>query len=218
MLNMTVIGAGAAGNKAVAELIAAGYPAENCAMINSTNKDVPEEYKQKTILFGTNRMGGCGKERSIGKKMLLEDLSQGQLDLDSYVPTNNAHAVVIVGSCEGGSGSASIPILAKYYKEVYELPVILVLFFGFKDDVRGIQNTIEIVQELSEDYTIIGIDNNKFMSSVNNNRFKAEKAANKKFSEIMKILIGCIIIPGEQVIDDTDLFKIVTTPGYMVAD
>ena len=217
MLKFSIIGAGAAGNKALAGLIESGYPEEYCCFLNSTKKDIPEKYQETALIFGKG-LGGCGKERSLGKSMLLEDLQKETINLDTCIPINDSNAIIIVGSCEGGSGSASIPILAKYYNEVYDKPVVVVLFFGFRDDVRGIQNTIEIVQELSEDYTVIGIDNSKFLNLTNMNRFKAEKAANKKFNEIVKLLMGGDILPGEQIIDDTDLFKIISTPGYMVCD
>lgn len=219
MLNFKIVGCGAAGNKALANLLSIGYPSELCYFVNSTAVDIPKEYKNQSIIFGAshNRLGGCGKERNIGKKMLLEDLRNNSTIIDSIVD-GNEQAIVLVGSTEGGSGSASIPILAKYFNEVYKKPVIIVLFFGFKDDIRGLQNSIEICQELSEDYTVVGIDNSSFLSEVNGNRFKAESMANDKFSLIIRILTGSLIKDGLQMIDDTDLFKIVTTPGYLIAD
>ena len=217
MLNFKVIGCGAAGNKAVANLIKLGFTKENCFFVNSTKVDIPEE-AENLILFGTstNRLGGCGKERSIGKRLLLEDMRVDAGEFDSIVGREDA--IILVGSTEGGSGSSSIPILAKYFHEVYHKPIICVLFFGFKDDIRGLQNTVEICQELSEEYTIIGIDNASFLDENSGNRFKAEKAANDKFALVVKILMGATIKYGEQVIDDTDLFKIITTTGYLIAD
>ena len=217
MLKFKIVGCGAAGNKAVANLIKLGFPKESCFFVNSTKVDIPAEC-ENPIIFGltANRLGGCGKERSIGKQMLLEDMRTDASIIDNIVGIEDA--IVLVGSTEGGSGSASIPILAKYFHEVYNKPVICCLFFGFKDDIRGLQNTIEICQEMSEEYTIIGIDNAAFLDESSGNRFKAEKSANDKFALIVKILMGATINYGEQVIDDTDLFKIVTTPGYLIAD
>ena len=78
MLSFSVIGCGAAGNKAVIGLMNIGYNPDKCFMINSTTKDIPREYKKKVILFGIsqNRLGGCGKERSLGRSMLLDDLKK----------------------------------------------------------------------------------------------------------------------------------------------
>lgn len=216
MLNFKVIGCGAAGNKAAIELIESGFDSEQVILINSTYKDVPEEYRNKTIIFG-NGLGGCGKERSLGKKMLYADMMNNKISPEEMIASRDK-GVVLVGSTEGGSGSSAIPILAKYFKEVVGLNVICVLFFGFQDDTRGLQNSIELAQELSEDYTIVAISNAKFLKDANNNRFKAEALANKKFIDVINILNGSVIKPGVQVIDDTDLYKIIYTPGYLIAD
>ena len=217
MLSFTVIGCGAAGNKAVIDLMGIGYNPKKCFLVNSTKKDIPEEYRDETIIFGasSNRLGGCGKERSIGREMLLNDLKSGAIDLDRLVDPND-QAIVLVGSTEGGSGSSSIPILAKYFKQVHGKNVICIFFFGFNDDVRGMQNSIELCKELSTEYTVIGISNEKFLQ--NGNKFMAERCANELFVDIIKILTGATIVPGPQMIDDTDLYKVVTTPGYMIAN
>ena len=217
MLSFSVIGCGAAGNKAVIDLMKIGYNPKKCYLVNSTKKDIPVEYHDETIIFGasSNRLGGCGKERSIGREMLLADLKAGVIDLDRLVDPND-QAIVLVGSTEGGSGSSSIPILAKYFKQVHGKNVICIFFFGFNDDVRGMQNSIELCKELSTEYTVIGISNEKFL--LNGNKFMAEKCANELFVDIIKILTGAIIVPGSQMIDDTDLYKVVTTPGYMIAN
>lgn len=216
MLNFKVIGCGAAGNKAVIDLAESGYDINQVILINSTPRDVPAEYREKTIIFGKG-LGGCGKERSLGKKMLLEDLSKDKIVPDEMVSSRDK-GVILVGSTEGGSGSSAIPILAKYFREVVGVNVICVLFFGFQDDTRGLQNSIELSQELSNDYGIIMISNAKFLRDANQNRYKAEKLANKKFIDIINILRGTTIKQGVQVIDDTDLYKIIYTPGYMMAD
>ena len=182
MLNFKVIGCGAAGNKAAIELIESGFDSEQVILINSTYKDVPEEYRNKTIIFG-NGLGGCGKERSLGKKMLYADMMNNKISPEEMIASRDK-GVVLVGSTEGGSGSSAIPILAKYFKEVVGLNVICVLFFGFQDDTRGLQNSIELAQELSEDYTIVAISNAKFLKDANNNRFKAEALANKNLLKL----------------------------------
>ena len=219
MLSFSIIGCGAAGNKAVIDLLDMGYDPDKCYMLNSTNKDLPDEYKNNVIVFGksSNGLGGCGKERSIGREMLLTDLKNGSIDLDRMVDSKD-QAIVLVGSTEGGSGSSSLPILAKYFKQVHNKNVICVFFFGFNDDVRGMQNSIELCQELSEEYTVIAISNEKFLNECDGNKFKAERKANALFCDIIKVLTGLMIKPGTQMIDDTDLYKVVTTPGYMIAN
>lgn len=217
MLNLKVIGAGAAGNKAAIDLVAAGFDAKNVTLINSTLKDIPSDFKNSAILFGQNSdsLGGCGKEREIGKKLFITDFKLGTVSLDN-IADPNTNAIVIVSSTEGGSGSAATPIIAKYISNCLAIPVIVVLFFGFNSDVRGMQNSIEICQELPEDATIIGICNSKYLAEAGNNKIKAEKLANQEFVNIVRILGGYDVVESSQNIDDTDLYKIVSTPGYMM--
>ena len=219
MLNLKVIGAGAAGNKAAITLAENGFNLNDITLINSTSKDIPEKYKDIAIIFGSgaDTLGGCGKERDVGKKLILQDLKMGTISLDG-IADPDTNAVVIVSSTEGGSGSAVTPIIAKYIREVLGIPVIICLFFGFNTDVRGMQNSIEISQELSDNYGVIGISNYKFLTQSNGNTIKAEMLANEQFCRIVDIIRGYCIIPGNQNIDDTDLFKLVVTPGYMCVE
>ena len=219
MLNLKVIGAGAAGNKAAIALIKEnGFNKDFVTLINSTPKDIPDEFKENAMIFGSkDRLGGCGKERTIGKELFVKDLRNGIISLDN-IADPDTHAVVIVSSTEGGSGSAATPIIAKYLKEVIGIPVIVVLFFGFNTDVRGMQNSIEICQDLQKDYGVIGISNAKFLDITNNNTLKAEQMANRQFCDIIDTISGRYLTPGSQNIDDTDLYKLVCTPGYMMVE
>lgn len=210
------IGCGAAGNKVAINLIEKGIFSKTSAiLLNSTTKDIPENYRDIAVLFSSqNILGGCGKERELGKTMLVQCMKENKLDPEAWIsPTDNI--VILCGATEGGSGSSSIPILAKYFKEVVGIPVLISLFFGFEDDIRGLQNTMEICQELSENYGIMAISNKKFLSQVNNNKIKAEKLANEELATRISVIMGNNIKQSEQNIDDTDLYKLVTTPGYM---
>lgn len=217
MLNLKVIGAGAAGNKAAITLSEKeGFNLKDITLINSTPRDIPEKYKNNSIIFGASAdtLGGCGKERQVGKSLILRDLKAGNIDIDSIVdPTTKA--VIIVSSTEGGSGSAVAPILADYIHRIMNLPVIIVLFFGFNTDVRGMQNSIEVCQDLNDSYGVIGISNAKFLEEANGNKIRAEQLANEEFCRIVRILSGIDIHAGRQNIDDTDLYKLIVTPGYM---
>lgn len=223
MMNYNVIGCGAAGNKALAILIERGYNKERCLFVNSASKDIPAPYRDRALIFGgSNGVAGCGKERELGRKLILQDMKDGNINIDGYIDPD-VDATIICGATEGGSGSASIPILAKYVQSVFRnkrnlhMPVIVVLFFGFNDDARGMQNSIEICQDLSDEdsdmpYGIIGICNSKFTGM---NKLTAEHAANNQFVRIVDVLTGSMINESGQNIDDTDLYKLIATPGYM---
>ena len=124
---------------------------------------------------------------------------------------------VLIASAEGGTGSGSLPILAKYYTQVLGKSVHCVIFTGFEEDSRGLQNTIELFQEIDDEYTVEVISNKKFLDKFNN-KLKAEKAANEELAKKIAILVGRDIIESEQNIDETDLFKASTTPGFMMIE
>lgn len=217
MLRMQIIGCGAAGNKALISLIESGeIPQDKMSylLVNSTDKDIKPEYRNNAMIFGNGGSGGCGKERELGKKMILEDEQNGIRNIDSKIDPF-ADFIVVCGSTEGGSGSASIPIISKYIRQVLHIPVIAVLFFGFNDDVRGMQNSIEICQELEEDIGVISICNSYFLKPSAGNKLLAERAANGQFINTMRAICGIDIHESSQNIDDTDLKKVILTPGYL---
>lgn len=221
MLNVKIIGVGAAGNKAAIKLMKEGdFSSKNTMLINSTRKDIPDEFVDNAVILSStanNGLGGCGKERDMGRGLILRDMRTGNIDFDGFLG-QETNIAVIVASTEGGTGSASAPVIAKYIKDVCHVPVIVCLFFGFNTDVRGMQNSIEVCRELPDNVGVIGISNQKFLEQANNNRIKAEQLANQKFCDIVRIITGKDLIPSSQNIDDTDLFKLVTTEGYMVIE
>lgn len=214
---ISIVGAGAAGNKAAITLIEEGVETpDNILLVNSTLRDVPENYRSLAIQF-ENSFGGCGKEREKGGKLLLGSLKNGQcaqrfkalLDPDTEL-------VIVISSTEGGTGSGSAYIIAKYYRDVLKMPVLCFGFTGFEDDGRGLQNTIEYFQDMREDYIVQAISNKKFLDNTSN-RIEAQKAANKEFAERIRILKGMDLIDCEQNIDEMDLYKVAAgTPGYMI--
>lgn len=206
---------GAAGCKAGITAIEKGIVTkEQCLIINSTLRDVPPNYRDIAVeLLGSR---GAGKERGLAKQLCLETIQEGKLDeLDALI-TDEDELVVLVSSSEGGTGSGSLPILAKYYRHVIDIPVHCFVFTGFEEDGKGMQNTIEFFQEMEEDYTVQAISNKKFLDTCAGNKLRAEKAANEEFADRISILIGNGRIESEQNIDDTDLYKVSTTPGYMM--
>lgn len=219
MIRAQFIGCGAAGNKCVIDLVESRLMGDDMSylLVNSTSKDIPAEYKNNAMIFGNGSSGGCGKERELGKKLILEDKENGIRSLDKRIDPF-ADVVIVCGSTEGGSGSASIPIISKYVSQVLHIPCIAVLFFGFNSDARGMQNSIEICQELEEDIGVIAIRNSSFLEAADGNKIRAEKMANQTFCHMISELCGREIRESSQNIDDTDLKKVVFTPGYMIID
>ena len=211
-MKVKVIGLGAAGNKAAIECIEEGIIGENdVALLNTTLKDIPENYKELGYLF-SSELGGCGKERKEGKKAMVKSIQNSELDLTSFVD-EDTQSVCLVSSTEGGSGSGSINIVAKYYLTM-NIPVHVFALIGFNDDVRGIKNTLEFFKDLDDGIMLHTISNSEFLDYTENHS-RAEQLANEHFAMQVEALIGDYRIPSEQNIDEKEMYKTTNTTGYM---
>ena len=207
-----VIGVGAAGNKAVTRAIELEVIEPTCTvLINSTEKDIPAKYKDRSILIGNN-LKGCGKERNIAKTAMVSYLKENDTFQNISAEIDR---IVIVTSAEGGTGSGSTPILAKYIRDVVGVNTSIFAFTGFENDVRGLKNTIEFMKELDEETTIQILSNKKFLEEANGNYTVAENLANDEFCKRILIMSGDILEETDQNIDDTDLHKLIDAPGLL---
>ena len=210
-----LFGIGAAGNKAAIEAIETRVINEdNVKLINTTIKDIPERFKNdpdKIIKF-SSMLGGCGQEPIKGQKAMFQAIKNRDIDFGTII-NPNAKAVVLVTSVEGGTGCGATPVVAKYFTTL-NIPVHVFAFIGFQDGTRGVANTLKFFKDLPEGVILHTIKNSKFLDFTKN-YIKAEQAANQEFVKQLEILIGSNMVPSTQNIDDTDQYKIITTPGYM---
>ena len=207
-----VIGIGAAGNKAAIRAIELSVVNQAyTVIINSTEKDIPSEYKDNCIIIG-NSLRGCGKERDVSKNAIVSYLKEN--DTFGNIPAD-VDRVVIVTSTEGGTGSGSTPILAKYIRDVIGINTSIFAFTGFENDARGMKNTINFMKEIDGETTIQIISNKKFLNQANNNFVKAQELANDEFCKRIVIMDGAVLQESDQNIDDTDLHKLIDAPGLL---
>jgi cell division GTPase FtsZ len=210
-----LIGIGAAGNKAVMTAVNNGtMNIEDTIMINSTSKDFPKEYDGTKIVL-SQKDTGCGKERSVAKEYALQAINAGKLTLEVI---DKYETIIISTSVEGGTGSGSTPIIAKFFNQCYKKNVHIVAFAGFEEDVRGLSNTIEFFKDLDPNLIFQTIRNKAFMTEAGGNKFIAEELANEELCKRINIITGKIFIPGSQNIDDTDISKLSNTSGYTVVE
>lgn len=211
-----LIGIGAAGNKAVVKAINMGIVKEDDALIiNSTSKDFPKEFPKDRTIVLSPKDTGCGKERTVAKDYAFTTIKAGKLnsiDVSTYT------TVIICTSVEGGTGSGSTPIIAKYYNQVCRKNVHIIAFTGFEEDVRGLGNTVEFFQEIDSNLIVQTIRNASFLKLAGGNKFKAEEMANKEMARRIAILTGQNFIDSKQNIDDTDILKVSNTSGYMTIE
>ena len=201
LLNAKVIGIGAAGNKAAIALFKK-YPeiAKDMVLINSTLKDIPEEYHDRAIeLDGEYR--GCAKERTIANQMMVDTLKSGHFE---YEKDPKDCMTIIVTSSEGGTGSGASVLLANYLHKVHGTHIHFFVFTGFEDDVRGLKNTVDLFKEMDDSFTVEALSNKSFLEAAGNNRLRAEQLANEKFADNVNILLGGTINKSSQNIDESD--------------
>jgi hypothetical protein len=189
---------------------------DECCVVNSTVKDIPENYQRDAIIMSPDQEAGCGKERNYAKSLMLAYLKQNPNAIEARIP-QSAKYVNILTTTEGASGSGASVILARWIATRIQLPVIITLICGFETDTRGLQNTIEYFKDLEGvDYVVRTVSNKKFLEKTNNT-FVAEKMANEDISTGIKVINAFDIVDSEQNIDDTDHFKLITNPGMMFA-
>lgn len=207
-----VIGVGAAGNKAAIRAIELDVikPAYTL-LINSTQKDIPIEYKNNSIIIGNN-LKGCGKEREISKNAIMAFLKDEKI-FDS-VPAD-VDRILVVTSTEGGTGSGCALKLAEYLRDFIGFNTSIFAFTGFEDDARGLKNTINFMKEIDEETTIQIVSNKKFLTESEGNYIKAQELANDEFCKRLVIMSGDVLEESAQNIDDTDLHKLIDAPGLM---
>ena len=223
-LKVKVIGIGAAGNKAAAQLIKNKVlERSQVILLNSTDRDIPAEYRTDLFIkFGDT--GGCGKIRSLAKNLMLEALQSGTIPIDQFIDGDEKF-FVIVTSTEGGTGSGASPVLGEYLQSITTnesnpngVPVHMIAFTGFEDDVRGLKNTVDWFNELNENFIVQAISNKKCLQYCDGNRRKAEEYANQIFADRVSILTGMHINPSDSNVDNMDLFRLNSTPGYMTVE
>lgn len=218
-----LIGIGAAGNKAaIAAIDNEVISKSDVLLINSTLKDIPHDYDGEKYCF-SKAYGGCGKERKIARDHMIADLKSGELNISKFlqvgVDEKQAELVVIVSSVEGGTGSGSAPILARFIKETLGIHAVRCFSFtGFEDDIRGLRNTVEYFQELTDVLAIESVSNAKYLDAADGDRIKAEKMANQDFCIKLSVLMGNMIRESDHNIDPTDHLKICKVPNFSIVE
>lgn len=216
MMDVMLFGLGAAGNKAAIEVAERRSLAEErIKLINTTVKDIPDKYKKdkpEMIIKFSSMLGGCGKEPIKGQKAMYKAIKDQDIDFSKLIDPN-VKAVILVTSVEGGTGCGATPVVARYFVAL-NIPVHVFAFIGFQDEVRGINNSLKFFKDMPDGIILHTIENSKFLDFTKNYS-KAETLANEEFVKQLEILIGSEMIPSSQNIDDTDHYKIITTPGYM---
>lgn len=218
MSNYRFIGVGAAGNKAAIKLIEAGVASkEDVMLLNTTMRDIDPSYKSIAKQIGST-LSGSGKERNLAFKLAEEELAAGRMSyIDKFIESEDIYACVIIAAIGGGSGSGASIAIADYIAEA-GVPVHLCGFIGFSIDSRELQNTVGFARSIKKDFGVEFICNSKTLEAANNNVSKAEDMANEELVTRMKIYTGMQLRDSSQNIDDTEIYKMNSTAGFMTIE
>lgn len=215
MLKVKLIGCGAAGNKASILAIESNIiDRKDVLLVNSTMKDIPKEYHEDAFIY--SNADGVGKERKLGKQIAFDALKNNEVDLSKFL--NDTDIVVLVSSLDGGTGTSTISVFSKFISDQLNIPVYIIGFNGFENDVRSLSNTIEYLKELNNNYTISIINNKKCLNNKSMNFQAAERKANEIFVKYLDIIKANKITDAETNIDGAEMFKILSTPGYTIIE
>ena len=217
-MRLKMFACGAAGNKTAILAIENGVIKKDQVMlINSTIKDIPEDYRDISHIIG--EVNGAGKESNLGALMMQQALDGGELGeiLPEFLEEDD-EAVVIVYGAEGGTGCGSAPVLGQYIYENTGITVHQFPLMGFHADARGLGNTVNLFKKFLEQYVVHTVSNAKFLDDAKGNKILAEQMASKLFVEQLKTITGSVLREGSQNIDDTDHFKLINNPGYSLIE
>lgn len=223
MINTMLFGMGAAGNKAAILAVENKFiDKKNVVLINSTVTDIPDSYEGEKFELPGNA-GGTGKDRNISKRQADVVIANKMIDLEKMLHTkDNEHRVkqvIFVTSTDGGSGSGSTIVFANHIVNELKIPVMVCAFIGRARDIRGQRNTVEFFKELSDKITVQIILNQEFASGADDtNDSRIETEANAEFCKRLSVILGSQMdhTNAEQNLDRRELYKIRTTPGYMI--
>lgn len=155
---------------------------------------------------------GSGRDRERGAAMYKYHESSGDFD-EMYSDAMDAKGpVILITSAAGGTGSGSIVPLCKTLLEngVSIIPVII--FPNDKDPIAYHLNANDLLIELGE----VGIETySVFVNPANTVDYTD---INKEVVELIEILFGTTYQSTDHdSIDDSDLIKILETPGRFIA-
>lgn len=211
-MNIKVIGSGAAGNKALIEAIEGSViDQKDTMLINSTDSDLPSDWRDKAYILSEESYG-CAKEANTAEELTINAIDKGMIPFKQFC--DGADEIIIVGSCMGGTGTGSIPVIADHISNQLGHTVRIIPFIGFGADETELRNVVGFFTKLSEDYIIEEICNDKFLKEARGNFIAAEKLANGEFIQKLVLLQGKQIIESEQNIDRADLLKVNKTSGH----
>ncbi|MFZ9242602.1 MAG: cell division protein FtsZ [Sediminibacterium sp.] len=212
ILNIAVVGCGGGGVNAVNRMIDIGIDGVEYCAFNTDAQALIVSNATVKLDIGRNTTGGlgAGANPEVGEKAALESYSEIKEILEG------ADMVFVTAGMGGGTGTGSVPIVARAAKEVGALVIgIVTTPFGFEGKQRMLKATSGIEKLKNEVDTLIVIPNDNLLSMLDP-RTTMQDAFVEADMMLMKgvaAITDLITTPGEINIDFADVKRIMTNAG-----
>lgn len=206
-IKIKIVGCGGAGNNTVSRLMQMGIKNVETIAINTDALDLLYTDAHKKILIGkeTTRGLGAGADINIGKKAAEEQRDE----IKNVI--KNTDLLFLTAGLGGGSGSASIPFVARLAKEMNILTIAIVTLPFLMEGRHRAENAKIALEEL-EQYvdTLIVIQNEKLLEIVPKLTLaEAFKFADEILANAVKGIVDVVMNPGLVNVDFADLRAII---------
>lgn len=211
--NITVVGAGGAGNNMVTWLHKKGINGAKIYAVNTDKQHLDISSADGKILVGKEltRGLGCGGFPSKGKEAARESLHE----LKTMV--RNSDMTFICSGLGGGTGTGSAPVIAEIARESGAI-VIGTVTMPFDIERARVDKAEFGLQQLREACdTVIVIDNNRLVNIAGNLPIQqAFAVANELISTMIKGIVETIAIPSLVNLDYADVKAIMANGDVSV--
>ena len=219
MLKVGLIGCGNAGSQVVD--LAVGTAEFEGYIINSSARDISNCSNidgYHIALIGQDGFG-AGKDRNRTKQYIKTGIKEYVLNEQPFRNfMKDKQVIVIIASTGGGTGSALAPVLIQMLPKLYpSIKFILAQILPtLEESIDTLENTMQFMKDLPENYTIMSYDNNK---QGNVNGVEGRRYINEQIVQDLKVIRGDYINNATaDGIDERDLLTILNAPGRLAVD
>jgi len=206
-IKIKVVGCGGAGNNTISRLMQMGIKNVETIAINTDALDLLYTEANKKILIGkeTTRGLGAGADISVGRKAAEEQRDEIKNAI------KGSDLLFLTAGLGGGSGSASLPFVAKLAKEMNILTIAIVTLPFLMEGKHRAENARIALEELEQCVdTLIIIQNEKLLEIVPNLTLaEAFKFADEILANAVKGIVDVVMNPGLVNVDFADLRAII---------
>lgn len=212
-----VIGCGDGGSNITSAIVKA-LPADTFGMIYNTS-DRAMAFQKSNISIRPFGVDGSGKVRSFATEIFKDpEIATGRRFMERAKELidemGDLSYIVVVGTADGGTGSGTVPIMAKLLRANLDIPVIVMgVYPSIAEDAMSQFNAIQWQQEINDaQVPYIILDNST--DDPNMDPIAVHEKVNRYAVEIIKLLSGNIYGDTDiSIIDNRNLYMLIEQMG-----